>query len=173
MLFSQSGESVYVPASWRSIDFEISFSCLQFLPKNEWKKVDLRYHSIKVEFFRSFLEELWIPSFAFEIIWPLVDAINPIWYIRPTYMQITSSIGIFLDTLEMVRNGFDCSGTKFFFLFLLNHLLQNKPVYMQIICLLCKAYKKECSVQTFSFEIQKILFLNIKQRLGQGHLHFA
>ena len=32
------------------------------------------------------------------------------------------------------------------------------------------------SVQTFLFEIQKMpgnLFLNIKQRLGQGHLHFA
>ena len=32
----------------------LSFWCLQFLPKNEWKQVDLRYHSSKVKFIRSF-----------------------------------------------------------------------------------------------------------------------
>ena len=33
---------------------EMSFWCLQFLPKNEQKQVKLRYHSSKVEFIRSF-----------------------------------------------------------------------------------------------------------------------
>ena len=56
--------------------------------------------------------------------------------------------------------------------------LRNKPVYMQIICLSCTylQQKKSKSVQTFLFEIQKMLgnlSLNIKQRLGQGHLQFA
>ena len=32
----------------------MSFGCFQFLPNNEQKQVDLRYHSSKVEFFRSF-----------------------------------------------------------------------------------------------------------------------
>ena len=32
----------------------MSFWCLRFPPKNERKQVDLRYHSSKVEFFRSF-----------------------------------------------------------------------------------------------------------------------
>ena len=32
----------------------MSFWCLQILPKNEQKQVDLRYHSNKVEFIRSF-----------------------------------------------------------------------------------------------------------------------
>ena len=32
----------------------MSFWRLQFLPKNERKQIDLRYHSSKVEFFRSF-----------------------------------------------------------------------------------------------------------------------
>ena len=32
----------------------MSFWCLQFLPKNRWKQVDLRYHSSKVEFVYSF-----------------------------------------------------------------------------------------------------------------------
>ena len=32
----------------------MSFWCLQFYPKNERKQVDLRYHSCKVEFVRSF-----------------------------------------------------------------------------------------------------------------------
>ena len=32
----------------------LSFWCLQFLPKNEWKQVDLRYHSSKVEFVCAF-----------------------------------------------------------------------------------------------------------------------
>ena len=36
----------------------MSYWCHQFPPKNEQKQVDLRYHSSKVEFFRSFLEEL-------------------------------------------------------------------------------------------------------------------
>ena len=34
--------------------FEMSFWCLQFLLKNERKQVDLRYHSSKVKFVRSF-----------------------------------------------------------------------------------------------------------------------
>ena len=38
----------------RSVNFEMSFGCFQFLPNNEQKQVDLRYHSSKVEFFRSF-----------------------------------------------------------------------------------------------------------------------
>ena len=32
----------------------MSFWCLQFLPKNEQKQVDLRFHSSKVELVRSF-----------------------------------------------------------------------------------------------------------------------
>ena len=34
----------------------MSFWCLQFLPKNERKQVNLRFHSCKVEFIRSFFE---------------------------------------------------------------------------------------------------------------------
>ena len=33
-----------------SDNFEMSFWCLQFPPKNKQKQVDLRYHSSKVEF---------------------------------------------------------------------------------------------------------------------------
>ena len=32
-----------------SVNFEMSFWCLQFLPKNKRKQVDLRYYSSKVE----------------------------------------------------------------------------------------------------------------------------
>ena len=45
---------------YRSLNFEMSFWCLQFPPKNEQKQVDLRCHwthSIKVEFIRSFFED--------------------------------------------------------------------------------------------------------------------
>ena len=38
----------------RSLNFEMSFWCLQFPPKNEQKQVDLRFHSSKVEFVRLF-----------------------------------------------------------------------------------------------------------------------
>ena len=38
----------------RSLNFEMSFWCLQFPPKNEQKQVDLRIHSSKVEFVPSF-----------------------------------------------------------------------------------------------------------------------
>ena len=38
----------------RSVNFEMSFCCLQFPPKNERKKVNLRLHSSKVEFVHSF-----------------------------------------------------------------------------------------------------------------------
>ena len=37
-----------------SVDFGKSFWCLQFPPKNERKQVNLRYHTSKVEFDRSF-----------------------------------------------------------------------------------------------------------------------
>ena len=37
-----------------SDNFEMDFWCLRFPPKNERKQVDLRYHSSKDEFFRSF-----------------------------------------------------------------------------------------------------------------------
>ena len=37
-------------------NFEKSFWCLQILPKNKRKQVDLRYHSGKVEFVHSFLK---------------------------------------------------------------------------------------------------------------------
>ena len=43
------------------------FWCLQFSPKNERKQVDLRYHSSKVEFLRSFLEEIEDIKTPFEI----------------------------------------------------------------------------------------------------------
>ena len=36
----------------------MSFWCLQFLPKNERKQVELRYHSSKVEFIRSFFGKI-------------------------------------------------------------------------------------------------------------------
>ena len=39
----------------------------RFPPKNERKQVDLRYHSSKVEFVRSFLEEIDDPKNLFEI----------------------------------------------------------------------------------------------------------
>ena len=47
------------------------FWCLRFPPKKERKQVDLRGHSSKVEFFRSFLEEIKDTKNHFEIIWPL------------------------------------------------------------------------------------------------------
>ena len=56
-----------------SVNFEISLWCLQFLPKNEWNQVDLRYHSSTVKFVRSFfLDEpsAWKNYFNFG--WPLV-----------------------------------------------------------------------------------------------------
>ena len=42
---------------YRSVNFEMSFWCLQFLPKNEQKQVDQRYHSSKVKFVHSFFEK--------------------------------------------------------------------------------------------------------------------
>ena len=45
---------ILVKITLRSVNFEMSFCCLQFLPKNERKQVDLRYHSSKVVFVRSF-----------------------------------------------------------------------------------------------------------------------
>ena len=44
------------------------FWCLRFPPKNERKQVDLRCHSSKVKFFRSFFGD---SKNHFEIIWPL------------------------------------------------------------------------------------------------------
>ena len=50
--------SVQGQASARSVNFEMSFWCLQFLTKNEQKQIYLMYHSIsKVEFVCHFLEE--------------------------------------------------------------------------------------------------------------------
>ena len=53
-LVSLHAYSVQGQASARSVNFEMSFWCLQFLPKNEQKQVDLRFHSSKVEFVCSF-----------------------------------------------------------------------------------------------------------------------
>ena len=36
--------------TYRSVNFEMVFWCLRFLTKNEWKQVDLRCHSSKIEF---------------------------------------------------------------------------------------------------------------------------
>ena len=49
----------------------MSFWCLQILPKNERKQVDLRFIVVKSNFFVHFLEELRIPKSPFEINWPL------------------------------------------------------------------------------------------------------
>ena len=60
------------------------FWCLQFLPKNEWKQVDLRYHSSKVEFVHSFCgrnfglkKSLWI-SLTFRTLFKLLTYIPQI-----------------------------------------------------------------------------------------------
>ena len=37
-----------------SVNFEMSFWCLQFLPKNDRKQVNIRFHSSKVKFICSF-----------------------------------------------------------------------------------------------------------------------
>ena len=50
----------------------MTFWCLQFLPKNECKKVNLRYHSIKLEFNYSFFEETLAWKNHFDFVWPLI-----------------------------------------------------------------------------------------------------
>ena len=51
----------------------MSFWCLQFLPKNERKQVDLRYHRIKVEFVRSFFwKKRRLEKNHFDFVWPLI-----------------------------------------------------------------------------------------------------
>ena len=54
----------------------MSFWCLQFLPKDERKQVDLRYHSSKVEFFFRFLGDIEDIKRHFEINRPLVRAVQ-------------------------------------------------------------------------------------------------
>ena len=49
----------------------MSFWSLHFLPENERKQVDIKYHSSKVESLVRFLGESRIPKSPFEIIWPL------------------------------------------------------------------------------------------------------
>ena len=44
-----------VPDTLRSVNFEMSFWCHQFLQENEGKQVDLRFHSSKVELVRSLI----------------------------------------------------------------------------------------------------------------------
>ena len=47
--------------------------CLRFLPKNERKQVNLRYHIVvKSNSFVHFLEDFTAWQFAFEFYWPLV-----------------------------------------------------------------------------------------------------
>ena len=46
----------------------MSFWCLQFLPKNERKQVDLRYHSSKVKFIRSFFGEIHGLTICFRVL---------------------------------------------------------------------------------------------------------
>ena len=61
----------------RSMDYYHQIFCRfrkckrKFPPKNEWKQVDLRYHSSKVELFRSFFVGNRRHKKPFEIIWPL------------------------------------------------------------------------------------------------------
>ena len=56
-----------------SVNFEMSFWCLQFLQKNHQKQVDLRYHSSKVEFVVCFLEESSDWKNPFDFVWPLLQ----------------------------------------------------------------------------------------------------
>ena len=46
----------------------MSFWCLQFLPKNERKQVDLRYHSCKVELIRSFFGRIHGLTICFRVL---------------------------------------------------------------------------------------------------------
>ena len=46
----------------------MSFWCLQFLPKNEQKQVDLRYHNSKVEFIRSFFGRIHGLTICFRVL---------------------------------------------------------------------------------------------------------
>ena len=46
---------------------ECLFGVFNFLPKNELKQVNLRYHSSKFEYSRSFSRELRVPISPFEI----------------------------------------------------------------------------------------------------------
>ena len=60
----------------RSVNFEMSFWCLHFLPKNERKQVDLRFHSSKVELatwelVRSFFGRNVGLKKSFEFVWHL------------------------------------------------------------------------------------------------------
>ena len=56
----------------RSVNFEMSFWCLQFPPKIEWKQVDLRFHSSKAEFVHLFFGGNIGLKNCFNFIWPLV-----------------------------------------------------------------------------------------------------
>jgi hypothetical protein len=52
------------------------FMVSSILPRNELKKIDLRYHSSKVEFFHSFFGRIEETINPFEINWPLVNVKN-------------------------------------------------------------------------------------------------
>ena len=58
--------------SYRSLNFEMSFWCLQFHPKNEQKQVNLRFHSSKAEFVRSFCGGNVCLKKSFRLFWPLI-----------------------------------------------------------------------------------------------------
>ena len=57
-----------------SVNFEMSFLCLQFLPKTNKNTM----HSRKNEFIHNFWEEFTAWQFAFEIIWPLAETFKPL-----------------------------------------------------------------------------------------------
>ena len=54
----------------------MSFWCLQILPKNEWKQVDLKFIVVKSNFSVHFLEELRIPKSPYE----MLDFLNKYWF---------------------------------------------------------------------------------------------
>ena len=105
----------------------------QFPPKNEQKKVNLRYHTSKVEFIHSFLEEIDDPTNHFEINWPLV---------RDKTWRLFWSIGSFWhpqgQPLGGQRSSLECilylllpcnfSFRFFFFIFLFSHQIIAKQL---------------------------------------------
>ena len=66
----------------------MSFWCLQFLPKNERKQVNQRYHSSKVEFVCSFFER---NVGLKKIIWTLSDLYTPLISTRFLIKLLTDS----------------------------------------------------------------------------------
>ena len=78
----------------------MSFWCLHFPSKNERKQVDLRYHSSKVEFIRSFFGTIEYTKKSFEINWPLGQKFVKFFIIKKFYSKIIWPLVSILDQVS-------------------------------------------------------------------------